>query len=155
VDAVYMLTQVRYLGVFETIQIRQKTFPSRKLYWDFIKTFLPIFKDVKGREEKDIVNKIMAQIKAKERDYLLGTKRIYMNKEIEDKLNKELYNFFKVKNEMATKIQKMFKKYKMRKTLTKLARRSKLLKRIFAKTIIKELAMRYFNKCSEKMRQKE
>jgi hypothetical protein len=53
---------------------------------------------VKGREEKDLVNKIMAQIKAKERDYLLGTKRIYMNKEIEDKLNKELYNFFKVKN---------------------------------------------------------
>lgn len=155
VDAVYMLTQVRYLGVFETIQIRQKTFPSRKLYSDFIKTFLPIFKEVKGREEKDLVNKIMAQIKAKERDYLLGTKRIYMNKEIEDKLNKELYNFFKVKNEMATKIQKMFKKYKMRRTLTKLARRSKILKRIFAKTIIKELAKRYFQKCSEKMRQKE
>jgi hypothetical protein len=78
-----------------------------------------------------------------------------MNKEIEDKLNKELYNFFKVKNEMAGKIQRMFKKYKMRRTLSKLARRSKLLKKIFAKTIIKELAMRYFNKCSEKMRQKE
>jgi myosin heavy subunit len=44
VDAIYMLTQVRYLGVFETIQIRQKTFPSRKLYPDFIKTFLPIFR---------------------------------------------------------------------------------------------------------------
>lgn len=28
----YLLTQVRYLGVFETIQIRQKTFPFRKLY---------------------------------------------------------------------------------------------------------------------------
>jgi hypothetical protein len=109
---------------------------------------------VKGREEKDLVNKIMAQIKAKERDYLLGTKRIYMNKEIEDKLNKELYNFFKVKNEMAAKIQKMFRKHKMRKTLSRLARKRKLLKKMFAKTIIRELAMRYFHKCSEKIRQK-
>lgn len=28
----YLLTQIRYLGVFETIQIRKKTFPFRKLY---------------------------------------------------------------------------------------------------------------------------
>jgi myosin heavy subunit len=38
-----MLTQIRYLGVFETIQIRQKTFPARKLYEDFSKTYLPVF----------------------------------------------------------------------------------------------------------------
>jgi len=27
-----MITQIRYLGVFQTIQIRKKTFPSRWLY---------------------------------------------------------------------------------------------------------------------------
>lgn len=32
VEEKYMLTQVRYLGVFETIQIRKKTFPSRWVY---------------------------------------------------------------------------------------------------------------------------
>ncbi len=39
VEEKYMLTQVRYLGVFETIQIRKKTFPSRWLYDDFIQRF--------------------------------------------------------------------------------------------------------------------
>jgi hypothetical protein len=55
---------------------------------------------------------------------------------------------------MAAKIQKMFRKHKMRKTLSRLARKRKLLKKMFAKTIIRELAMRYFHKCSEKIRQK-
>ncbi len=31
----YILSQVRYLGVFQTIQIRKKTFPSRKTYKQF------------------------------------------------------------------------------------------------------------------------
>lgn len=32
VEQHYVLAQIRYLGVFETIQIRKKTFPSRWLY---------------------------------------------------------------------------------------------------------------------------
>lgn len=32
----YIITQIRYLGVFETIQIRKKTFPSRWLYDEFL-----------------------------------------------------------------------------------------------------------------------
>lgn len=34
-----MMTQIRYLGVFETIQIRKKTFPSRWPYDEFIQRF--------------------------------------------------------------------------------------------------------------------
>ena len=45
----YLLTQVRYLGVFETIQIRQKTFPARKMYQEFIATFQPIFEKAKRK----------------------------------------------------------------------------------------------------------
>lgn len=30
-----MITQIRYLGVFETIKIRQTAFPYRKTYEDF------------------------------------------------------------------------------------------------------------------------
>jgi myosin heavy subunit len=154
VNASYMLTQVRYLGVFETIQIRQKTFPARKTYADFISTFQPIFRKLKGRDDRDSISKILTEVKAKERDFLLGTKRIYMNKELEDKLNKEVYKFFRIKNEKAIKIQKSFKKFCMRRNLTKLAKRSKILKKIFARAIIKQLAKRYFA-ITEESRKKE
>lgn len=146
VDPSYMLTQVRYLGVFETIQIRQKTFPARKNYSDFITTFQPIFKNVKGKSDKDTIIRILSEVKAKEKDFLLGIKRIYMNKELEDKLNKEVYKFFRIKNEKVAKIQRMFKKYKMRKILSQLAKRNKILKKVYAKSIIRQIAKRYFLK---------
>ncbi len=60
VDSQYMLTQVRYLGVFETIQIRQKTFPARKIYSDFVSTFQPIFKAAKGKSGKELIHKILS-----------------------------------------------------------------------------------------------
>ena len=44
------------------------------------------------------------------KDYLLGKARIYMSKQIEDALNRELYLFFKVKHEKATQIQKMLRR---------------------------------------------
>jgi len=47
-----------------------------------------------------------------------------MNKDVDDRLNKALYLFFKVKNEKATKIQKQIKTFVFRK---KVLRRLKLL----------------------------
>lgn len=38
-----------------------------------------------------------------------------MNKELEERLNKSLYNFFKVKNEKAAKIQKQIRVFVFRK----------------------------------------
>jgi hypothetical protein len=43
---------------------------------------------VKGTGDKDLIIRILSQVKAKEKDYLLGKKRIYMNKELDDMLNK-------------------------------------------------------------------
>lgn len=65
---------------------------------------------------------------------------------MEDKLNKEVYKFFRIKNEKAAKIQKMFRKFKMRKLLTKLAKRNKILKKLYAKSIIRQIAKRYYLK---------
>jgi len=52
VNETYLLTQVRYLGVFETIQIRQKTFPARKPYIDFIDKFQQLYVSAKGKSGK-------------------------------------------------------------------------------------------------------
>ena len=59
-------------------------------------------------------------------------------------MNKELYNFFKVKNEKAIKIQRAYKRYKMKIKLKIWAKRAHIFKRILAKSILKSLARRYF-----------
>lgn len=43
IDRDYMATQIKYLGVFETIKIRQAIFPSRKIYEDFSRDYQQIF----------------------------------------------------------------------------------------------------------------
>jgi myosin heavy subunit len=43
VDSVYMKKQIQYLGVFETIKIRQAIFPSRKIYEDFSRDYQQIY----------------------------------------------------------------------------------------------------------------
>lgn len=42
-----------------------------------------------------------------------------MNKDLDERLSKVLYNFFKIKHEKASKIQKQFKVYRFRKTILK------------------------------------
>ena len=43
VESQYMLDQIRYLGVFQTLQIRKVTFPARKSYVDFFAEYKNIF----------------------------------------------------------------------------------------------------------------
>ena len=75
-----MLTQVRYLGVFETVQIRQKVFPCRKTYREFVGTFQEVFDSAKGKQEQEAVRAILQAVKAEKKDYLMGKARIYMSK---------------------------------------------------------------------------
>ena len=63
----YMLTQVRYLGVFQTIQIRQKTFPARKTYDDFSTTFKVLFPQIKSKDAKDSTKNILKELKVNEK----------------------------------------------------------------------------------------
>lgn len=76
-----------------------------------------MFQSAKGKQGKGAVLAIVKEVKATERDYLLGHKRIYMNKQLEDVLNKALYQFFKVKNEKAAKIQKQVKAFVFRRKI--------------------------------------
>lgn len=43
----YVMSQVRYLGVFQTIQIRKKTFPVRKDYHEFSNEYKMLFPNIK------------------------------------------------------------------------------------------------------------
>lgn len=147
-----MLTQVRYLGVFETIQIRQKTFPARKTYPDFINAFQPLF-HVQASNDRDLIRYMLLKAKAKERDYLLGSKRVYMSRELEDSLNRQLYEFFKLKNEKAQKIQRAFRRYRMRVRLAQLARRTIVFRRLLAQGLLRAIARKYFKALEVAIRQ--
>jgi myosin heavy subunit len=77
----YMITQVRYLGVFETIQIRKKTFPSRWLYEEFLQRFEALFPISSGNPRAK-TEKIIQQLATNNKEYLFGNKRVYMNPEL-------------------------------------------------------------------------
>jgi myosin heavy subunit len=60
-----MLTQIRYLGVFQTIQIRRKIFPMRKNHEDFVNIFQQIFSNTKGKTGNDAIKSILNRVQAK------------------------------------------------------------------------------------------
>ena len=66
-----------------------------------------------------------------------------------------MYNFFKIKNEKAIKIQRKYRKYKMARNLTILARRARIFKKILARSLIKNLARRLFKLKEEALRKEE
>jgi myosin heavy subunit len=112
-DERYILTQVRYLGVFETIQIRKKTFSSRWLYNEFIQRFETLFPACLG-DDRSKTQKILSELTSNCTDYLLGNQRVYMNSELESQLLKRLHEALKHKTESSRKIWRNYKKYRMR-----------------------------------------
>ncbi len=82
-DENYILTQIRYLGVLQTIFIRKNTFPKRKKYEDFKNKYCIVFKDLyKKNNHKDVVESILLSLKIKKTDYLLGNVRVYMTQQL-------------------------------------------------------------------------
>ena len=68
----YMLCQIRYLGVFETIQIRKKTFPSRRTFNEFVKIYKPLYPKINESNDKKITLKILEQVTKNNKNYMLG-----------------------------------------------------------------------------------
>lgn len=66
-----------------------------------------------------------------------------------------MYNFFKVKNEKALKIQRAYKRYRMKSKLALWAKRARLFKRILARSFIKHFARKYFKSREEALRVEE
>ena len=118
-DEHYILSQIRYLGVFETIQIRKKTFPSRKTYDEFVEFYSELHPKAKRTSKKDYALELLRKITKNSKDYLLGEVRVYVTDSVENALNHKLYQLLKTKNEKAFKIQRAFKKYKFRKDVFK------------------------------------
>lgn len=82
-DEKFILTQIRYLGVFQTILIRKNAYPYRKSYAQFRKQFILMFPHLKKEKNNKIVTKSIIESLAKNKDsYLLGISRVYANSEL-------------------------------------------------------------------------
>jgi myosin heavy subunit len=74
-----LIRQVRYLGVFQTIEIKKKVFPSRRTYEEMKLVFGPVFKETKGKTDREAVNAMFRSVDAVPSLYLLGIRRVYMS----------------------------------------------------------------------------
>ena len=86
VESQYMLDQIRYLGVFQTLQIRKVTFPARKSYVDFFAEYKNIFSSkltIDEANQRQIAERELKLIGFDNNEFLLGTKRVYMSEKIE------------------------------------------------------------------------
>lgn len=53
-DDNYILTQIRYLGVLQTIFIRKNTFPARKTYEQFRRQYDLVFKSLRKQSNNKL-----------------------------------------------------------------------------------------------------
>lgn len=81
-----MKTQIKYLGVFETIKIRKAIFPFRKLYEDFSRTYQSLFNESKGKTHREAAKIILNKINAPSSSFRFGNNRVYVNSEINEEL---------------------------------------------------------------------
>ncbi len=134
----YILSQVRYLGVFETIQIRKKTFPVRKGYMEFVKEYKMMFQSIGSKEAnmRKITEDILREIKCQSNEFMLGNKRVYINERIENLLNKMTYDYYKKRNEQIKKLQMVCKRFMFRSKTSKKVKNVCGCNRIFRRLLI-------------------
>lgn len=161
-DERYVLQQIKYLGVLETIQIRKSAFPFRTTFQHFVENYKDLvpfdktFSKISAPEQcLYILRKMFPGIEKEKNSYLIGKERIYLKDDIEVKLNNFSLEYFKNKNKSATKIQNQFLRYKNRAKMIKglkfYLRKMKVFKKVFKSQIIK-IQMKYFYKYREQVR---
>lgn len=84
-----ILTQVKYLGILQTIFIRKNTFPHRRTYSDFKSIYCIAFRCLyKEGPDQALVAQALEQVQAAKGEYMLGKLRIYLSEELQQRLNK-------------------------------------------------------------------
>jgi len=143
-----ILSQIRYLGLLDSIKVRKNTFPARKEFKDFFRKYQTLLrskgckdysKEIKNQEFKYLseeIIKIALGSLANQSEVLFGKTKIYLKAETEDKIDKIFLKMWKLKRENAEKILKQYLVFKFRSNvlleLGILSRRMRKFKKIQA-----------------------
>lgn len=120
--ASFVLTQIKYLGVLESIRIRKEGFPYRKEYANFCESHFDLLKKKKEiRDEKDPklrAGKMLDELFENGRSCaLFGSSKIYLKQDLAIELDKKLMALYKRKSRSALKVLKQYRRYRSRKGL--------------------------------------
>ena len=159
IDDRFVLQQIKYLGILETIQIRKSAFPFRTSFQHFVDNYRELtpfdktFNKLSAPEQcMSILKKMFPGIEKGKNCYMLGKERVYLKEEMEAKLNQLALENFQHKSKAVSKIQKQFLRHKQRgklvKGLKKYLARMKMLKIIFAARLAR-MKSRYLKKFKE------
>ena len=126
-----VLSQIRYLGLLDSIKVRKNTYPARKEFYDFYKKYQEILKskgckdyskEIKGKEYRHLceeIVKIALEDKITSSEVLYGKTKIYLKGDIEDRIDRIFLKMWKSKQEKAKKIWKQYKIFKLRRGILK------------------------------------
>ena len=118
----FVLNQIKYLGVLESIRIRKEGFPYRKEYANFFEAHLELIRGFFSKkamnaikDTKEKAGKMLEIIIENGRNFaLFGKTKIYLKQDIATDLDRKLMTLYKEKRKGAEKILKQFRRHKFR-----------------------------------------
>ena len=126
----FLFNQIQYLGIFDTIKVRNEGYPNRKLYKEFIKSFEilnPEYGNIKGNKQditKNIINELIPNIKQVISQsnvplFLYGNSKLFMKKNfsflLEHKKKEKLKEKIKASSIIITCVYYFINKIKIKK----------------------------------------
>ncbi|EAR84886.2 myosin head protein (macronuclear) [Tetrahymena thermophila SB210] len=138
----YVMQQIRYLGVLESIEVRKHTYPVRKTYQAFFIQYR-VCSDVLEFSKRTDYQKLCQEIliecfkSVSDKQVLYGQSRIYLKQEFEIQLEKLKQNCIKKKQTAATiSIQKIFRRLQLEK---KQRKSIQIIRSIFKQVLLNHL----------------
>lgn len=121
----FVLLQIRYLGLLDTIKIRKQGFPLRKDFKSFCQKYREICGlPLKNPNFQEVVKKFFEKnpefLKEIGKKILIGNTKVYLKQEIADLLDGKLHEVLKRKISVGKRVLKQYRVYRFRKK-TKLA----------------------------------
>lgn len=124
-----ILSQIRYLGLLDSIKIRKNTYPARKVFSDFYQEYQQVLKlkgckdysqEIKDQNLKFLCNEIVKVALSgsfPEGAVLFGKTKVYLKNEIKDQIDRFFLKMWKSKLEKCRKILKQFRVYRVRRQM--------------------------------------
>lgn len=114
VEQHYLLNQISYMGIFQTIEIRKNNFPFRETYHQFHSQYYRLFKTKNA--PKAAVKQLLDAL-APAHAFLLGKQRVYYNADLHEKLEHKLIETLELEMKKIMVIQRFYRRYKERKSI--------------------------------------
>jgi myosin heavy subunit len=110
----YLLNQISYMGIFQTIEMRNSNFPFRETYHQFHSQYYRLFKTKTA--PKAAVSQLLEAFDLGNA-FLLGRQRVYYTAELHQKLEHKLIEVLELEMKKILVIQRFYRKYKERKSI--------------------------------------